>query len=346
MFVCWPFEDQGSGNVIQGYSQAAAALGHEVVVYGSECPSIPLDYSLDVESADGVVFVFEWTTELWEADTLDLMRIIAQVPRQRRVIIDGDGNYNDPIELEGDFNHRSVESSKKWIGICDSLADKICQPTLHPLRPNVRSFLFYAYNPAWEMPLDFTDKEFGLIYLGNSKFRWGPMQTLLKAVEAARDRVGRIALVGHGWTSEPEWAPHLDMEAAYFRDKGYCEALGVELMDAVPFPEVITWMNKAVANPILSRPTFQRLGFVTPRFFETLAAGTIPLIGIAEAFILEIYGPAAARLMLGRDGSPSLLEIMERPDEFATVVEEVREHLREQHSHESRLKELVEIVAS
>ena len=43
MFVYWPFEDQGSGLVIQGYSEAARALGHEVVVYGRSNPKIPLN---------------------------------------------------------------------------------------------------------------------------------------------------------------------------------------------------------------------------------------------------------------------------------------------------------------
>src|SRR5262249_50668999 len=155
MFVCWPFENQGSGLVIQGYSEAARGLGHEVVVYGHTDPKIPLDYSADIESADAVVFVFEWTTDLWQGDQLDLVRLVGRVRRSRRVILDGDGNYNDVISVDGDFNHRDSADSRKWIEVCDSLADKICQPTLHPLRPNVRPFLFYAYNPRWSRPLGF-----------------------------------------------------------------------------------------------------------------------------------------------------------------------------------------------
>src|SRR5712692_2753925 len=105
MFVCWPFEDQGSGLVIQGYTAAAGALGHEVVVYGRGDPKIPLNYSLDIESADALVFVFEWTTDLWQGDHLDLVRLVGKVPRERRVILDGDGNYNDVISVGFDYNH-------------------------------------------------------------------------------------------------------------------------------------------------------------------------------------------------------------------------------------------------
>ena len=68
MFVYWAFEDQGSGLLLQGYSRAARALGHEVAVYGRPNPKIPLNYSLDVASADAVVFIFEWTTRLQQGD--------------------------------------------------------------------------------------------------------------------------------------------------------------------------------------------------------------------------------------------------------------------------------------
>jgi hypothetical protein len=43
IFVCWPFEDQGSGNVIQGYTEAARALGHDVTVYACPYDKIPLN---------------------------------------------------------------------------------------------------------------------------------------------------------------------------------------------------------------------------------------------------------------------------------------------------------------
>src|SRR5262249_15875665 len=160
VFVYWAMEDQGSGLVIQGYSEAARTLGHEVSVYGrwipwKNNPRPPLNYSLDIESADAVVFLFEWATKLSPDDQLDMARILTKVPRHRRVIIDGAGNYNDVIRITDDYNHPDTGASQRWTEACDSVSDKICQPTLHPLRPNVIPFLFYAYNPSWEMSLDF-----------------------------------------------------------------------------------------------------------------------------------------------------------------------------------------------
>src|SRR5262245_18566965 len=145
MFLYWPFQDQGSGLVINGYSRAAEEMIHEVVVYGRAIPNIPLNYSLDVNSADALVYIFEWTTSLLNGDNLDFVRL-SKIPRRRTVILDGDGNYNDLIAADGDNNHRDARSRDRWITICDSISDKICQPTMRPLRGNVRTFLFYCYN--------------------------------------------------------------------------------------------------------------------------------------------------------------------------------------------------------
>ncbi len=347
MFVHWPFEDQGSGLVIQGYTEAAKALGHEVVVYGRGHPKIPLNYSLDVVSADVVVFIFEWTTQLWQSDHLDLVRLMSRIARERRVIIDGDGNYNDVIRTDGDYNHRDPAASRRWIEVCDSLSDKICQPTFHPLRENVRPFLFYAYHPAWEVPLDFSDKEFTMLYLGNSKFRWHPMHRVLQAVEPVRSQVGRIGLVGHGWDSLPPWAAFMQLEEAYYTDAAYLRKLDVETLPPVLFNQVIRWMSKAVFNPVLSRPTFSYMRLVTPRFFETPAASTIPLFGLDQAHVTEIYGERALELVLvGDRPQEKIADLVHRPAYYAGIVQEIRQHLAEKHSHAARLQQLIEIVRS
>src|SRR5207245_1600901 len=72
------------------------------------------------------------------------------------------------------YNHRDAAASRRWIDVCDSLSDKICQPTLHPLRENVRTFLFYAYNPAWEVPLDSAPKTTIRSISGTANSRGGP----------------------------------------------------------------------------------------------------------------------------------------------------------------------------
>jgi hypothetical protein len=345
IFVCWPFEDQGSSLVIQGYTEAARALGHEVAVYGCPYDKIPLNYSIWIGSGDAVVFLFEWTTKQYYGDVIDLVRLVGKIPRRRRVIIDGDGNYNDVLAVDGDVNHADAASSRAWTALCDSLSDKICQPTRHPVRSNVRSFLFYAYNPSWEQPLDFAGKPFSMLYVGHSKGRWRPMERVLCALTPVRHRLRRVGLVGHGWDSAPEWATRMQIEGAYYTDKSRLQRLGVEVLPAVPFARVIGTMGRAVFNPVLVRPTFARMRLVTPRLFETPASGTIPLLVLDEEHVREIYGPEALALRLPEVNSQeTIARIAEHPEAYADIVMGVRRHLAEKHSHAARIKELIEII--
>jgi hypothetical protein len=347
MFVYWAFEDQGSGLLIQGYTRAARELGHEVVVYGRPNPRIPLNYSLNVGSADAVLFIFEWTTKLMQGDSLDWVRLMSKVPRRRRVILDGDGNYNDMVQAGGDYNHRDAAGARKWTEICDSLTDKICQPTLHPLRPHVRTFLFYCYDPAWEVPLDFRAKEYSMIYVGHSKFRWGPMARVLRAIEPVHEQVGRLGVVGHGWGELPPWAAPMKMEDAYYTDPSYMNELGVEILPPIPFGQVVACMSKATFNPVISRPTFNLMRLVTPRYFETPAASTIPLFGLDAAYVQEIYGERALELMLPAEKpEDKIADLLRRPGYYGEIVQDIRRHMREEHSQTARLKELIEIIES
>ena len=352
MFVYWAMEDQGSGLVIQGYTEAARALGHDVSVYGRWIPGkvnpvIPLDYSLDLDSADAVVFIFEWTTQLKPGDQLDITRIVSKVPRNRRVILDGDGNYNDPINVDGDYNHTDADAARRWIDTCDSVSDKICQPSLHPRRSNVIPFLFYAYNPSWERPLTLNGQPFDMLYIGHSKFRWRPMLRVLKGLEPVRAQLGRLGLVGYGWDSPPHWANSTQLEEAYFSDAGKLGSLGVESLPPVRFQYVIDWMSRSRFNPVLSRPLFAELRFVTPRLFETVAADTIPLFVLEPDHVRDIYGDEALQLVLPEEAPhEKILDIVHHPERYRDIVLGMRRHLTRHHSHAVRLRRLIEIIES
>jgi hypothetical protein len=346
MFVYYAFAEQGSGLVLQAYSEAARAMGHEVCIFGRNKLNLPLNYTLDAEAADAVIFLFEWTTQLRYEDQLDLLRLVSKVPRNRRVILDGDGNYNDPIHVDDDYNHRDADGSRRWTDICDSLTDKICQPTLHPLRPNVRPFLFYAYNPAWEVQFAGNGKPFDILYIGHCKWRWRPMKRVLRAIESDRAALGRIGVVGHGWAEKPWWAATLDMEDTYYSEPAFLEKLSVDVLPPVAFAQVIGWMSKAVVNPVLLRPTFNHMRLVTPRMFETPAADTIPLFAFDPDHAREIYGDAALDLVLSDAGTHRLRDILQHPDCYRDRLMQIRAHLADRHSHAARLRQLLEIVES
>src|SRR5688572_565870 len=174
MFIYPVNDDAGSAQTLYGYAQAAPALGHEIVVYGREdtlrtprpwsgiqtsreaAPSKldntepMLTYSMDVESADAVIFVLETLYELHPGGYLNLVRLLIKVPRERRFIVDNDGMYNDVVRVDGDYNYTDADASQRRAALYDSLSDRIYQPTFHPRRPCVRTFFFHGYNPGLE----------------------------------------------------------------------------------------------------------------------------------------------------------------------------------------------------
>ncbi|MBO0858351.1 MAG: glycosyltransferase family 1 protein [Chloracidobacterium sp.] len=347
MFVYFIAEDAGSAQDVHNYIRAAEALGHEVVLYGRPGALPSFRFSLDVGSSDAVFFIFEWTTALRFGDQLDWVRLASEAPRHKRFVIDCDGAYNEMIHLEGDLNHRDQVSSRRWMDVCESLADQILQPTLHPLEPNVRPFFFHAYDPAWERPLAFRGKEYAMIYVGHAKFRYFPMLRVLRAIEPMRDRVGRIAVVGHGWSEMPPWASWMKIEDYFYTDKTYLKKMRVECAPPIPFGEVIDWMSKGVVSPVIYRPLFSHLRFVTCRTFETVAANTIPLFGLDPEYVREIYGEPALELALPKDlalAEEKVADIFGRPDHYVDIVMAIRKRMAERHSFEARLREMVEIA--
>jgi len=345
MFVHYLYEDRGSAQDIHNFAVAARELGHEIAIYGSPREQSPFNYSTDLASADGVVFIFEWTTDFQEGDALDWVRMAARFPKKRRIVIDCDGKYNDAISVIGDYNHESEEHSRRWIQVCDALSDKIFQPTYHPLRPNVRTHFFHAYSADWEVPLNPHGKDFSMYYVGHNWFRWRPMRAVLEAIEPVRDHLGRLGIVGHGWDRLPPWANPTIVADAYYSDPEYLRRLRVEAYPPILFGAVIEHMSKGVFMPVIYRPLFNHLSLVTCRTFETFAANTIPLFGMDEGYVREFYGEEAAELVMPREApGEKILDIVTRPDHYTAKVATIRARLAERHSYHQRIRELVQIL--
>jgi hypothetical protein len=344
LFVHHVVADRGSAQDMHNYADVARALGHEVALYGINGDSA-FEYTAEVGSVDAVIFIFEWTTALQHGDTLDLTRLVGRIPRERRVVIDCDGGYNEAIRVAGDVNHPDAEASARWIDVCDSLSDKVLQPTLHPQRPNVGTFFFHAYNPGWEVPLDPAGKRYGMCYVGNTWFRWRGLRRVLEAIEPVRGRVGPMILIGRGWDSQTPWAGLSPSEEAYATDPDYLRRLGVEARGPVPFDRVIECMGLGVFMPVIYRPLFDHLRLVTCRTFETPAANTIPLFCQEPDFVAEVYGERGLELVLPEaEPQEKIADVVERPDHYAGIVEEIRRHLAREHSYERQLQRLIEIV--
>jgi hypothetical protein len=345
MFFYKVGEDVGSAQTIRSYAQVAPAFGHEVAVYGEPRPDSAVPYSLDVDSADAVVFLLEFYLELHYAGFMNLVRLIGKVPRERRIVIDDDGAYNDVIQVNGDYNHGDEAERRARTALFESISDKILQPTFRPLRPDVRSFLFHGYNPALEMPLDFSAKQYGMVYVGNNWFRWRALNRVLEAVRPVRNQVGRIGIAGYGWDEPARWIEPGLREVACYTDPSYLAQFNVEFLGPVPVSRVVGSMSLGIFSPVLVRPVFNQLRLVNPRLFETAAANTIPVFELDPEYVEEIYGEEAVQLALPAvDPEDKVLDIVERPDYYRTLVERMRRRLAEKHSYQMRLRELVGVI--
>ena len=347
MFVNYLYHDAGSVMDIYSYSKAAKKLGHEIIIYGQPKKNIPLQYSLNLNDADFVIFILEWTTFSNEGDQLDLIRILDKIPRDRRIVIDCDGNYNDRVQIGKDYNHKSTKSSQLWMEIVESISDKIFQPSLQPLKENVQTFFFHAYDSDWEKPLNFSKKDFDMIYVGHNKFRWFPMKHIIDAVKPIRKELGRIGIFGHGWDKQPAWSKELDILDNYHSKPSLLKKLDFQILKPVPFTKLLDTMSRATLNPIIFRSIFTHFQLTTPRMYETFAANTIPVLSMNNDLARLHFGDSAEKLVLnGSNPDDQILDFIKRPDYYANFVSDVRSHLNKYHSHALRLNELIDLVAS
>jgi hypothetical protein len=280
-------------STITKYIQVGHALGHEVAVFGeqsSEEPTVP--YSLDVKTFDFVIFVVYETKDF--PDLPYLARLLDGVPKERRVVIDCCGRYNETVRVEHDFNHlEKIDGHQgwEWVEGIEAIAGRVLQPTLRPLRPDVRPFLFHGFDPAvvvapYGSPRDAarawsgeggSRKPYGVAYVGHNWQRWSQIRRFLEAIEPVREQLGSICLTGWRWDERPDWAAELGV-AGVDVDPALLKRLGVETKPPIPFHEVIGLLGQARFAPIIHRPLFNELGLVTVRTFETFCADTIPLL--------------------------------------------------------------------
>jgi hypothetical protein len=91
-------------SAIANYVKTGRKLGHEVAVLGEQSTDAPeLPRSLDVTSFDYVVFLVFVPSDF--PDMPYLARLLDGVPRERRLVVDCCGRYNETIRVEHDFNH-------------------------------------------------------------------------------------------------------------------------------------------------------------------------------------------------------------------------------------------------
>jgi hypothetical protein len=348
-------------STILKYVRVGMTLGHEVALFSDpigDMPDVPT--SRDPKGFDYVMFVVYETPDF--PDLPYLAHLLDGVPRERRVIVDCTGRYNETITVEHDFNHLEKMDNHmgwEWVDGFDAVAAAILQPTLNPLQPAATGFLFHGfdvsaierpYATAEEAALSWsartTDgKPCGLLYVGNNWQRWSQMRSLLEAIEPVQDKIGPICLTGWAWDYRPDWAAELGIDGIT-TDPEMLRRMNVELRGNISFDQVIRCVSEARFSPVIHRPLFNHLGLVTNRTFETFCSDTVPLLLLPPKMIASIYGPAACVLALGDNPADHVEDILRRPEVYWNAILKTRAHLATHHSFEQRFQELSAILKS
>jgi hypothetical protein len=335
----------GSIQAVVCYVRAGDELGHTIALYGRPDPTYPgIRWSTELSAFDRVVLIVEDRIN-WLSG-LPLIRLLSEVPRERRAILDTDGMYNSVLSVDMyDHNHTDENSRSWWVARCAALADKILQPTLEPLEVTVLPVPFYGYDSSLRVAPGASCKRFDIMHVGHNWWRWREVSSsLMPAIESIRPKLDRICFVGLWWDVVPAWVREQSLELAIDLDSELFRRLKIEVQPAVGFTEVVPVMSQGRVNIMTQRPLFRRLKLLTAKYFEIFCADTIPLVMLDPVHAESIYGPLGRELALHDNIAHRLLDAIEHPTKYHEHVEEVRCHLAAHHSYRNRVQELVRVL--
>ncbi len=344
-----------SVSTVHQYVEAGRRLGHDIFVFGEPNPELPaLPFTTDVRGVDLALFVIQVPMDF--PDMPHLARLLDGVPRERRLLVDLWGRYNETIRLEHDFNHLEKLDGHlgwEWEQTFEAVSETILQPTTAPLRDNVRPFLFHGFDPGcvvrgytsareaaarWRANRP-AERPYGIMYVGSNWQRWEQVRHFLEQYAKVRGVVGKTCLVGWDWAERPQWAKDKGIRGID-TDPDFLAELGVETRHGVRFDEVVALLGQARFAPIFHRPLFRHLGLVTVRTFETFYADSLPVLMLPRDFVQATYGEAALTLVPGDDIASHLIDALERPEIYWEAVLQTRSYLSRHHSYAQRLQEL------
>ncbi|MBX2805728.1 MAG: hypothetical protein KTR19_07140 [Hyphomicrobiales bacterium] len=344
-----------SVSTVDKYVAAGRKLGHDIAVFGTPKEDLPsVTFTTDTSGVDLALFVIQVNQDF--PDMPHLARLLDSVPREKRIVADLWGRYNDTIRLEHDFNHLEKIDGHlgwEWEDAFRAVSGTILQPTPTPLRSDIGSFLFHGYDPdavdrnyasadeaaaAWRSA-SMEDKPYGVVYVGSNWQRWNQMRRFLEGYAPARDKVGQACLIGWDWGERPEWAIENGV-AGIDTDPDFLRELNVDVYDGSRFDDVTDLLGKGKFVPVIHRPLFRHLGMVTIRTFETFYADSLPVLMLPRDFAETIYGPAAVTLVPGENLADHMTDALENPEKYWDAVLKTRDYLARHHSFGKRLEEL------
>lgn len=329
----------GSSHMIAEYAHAASAAGCEV---GVSTQLSRLDGTVDsrlplvdeIGWATHLVLVFEGAQFL-SARQRELCDL---VPRHRRIVIDPDGHWGPHVSVGADDN-AAPHSPPSWRELYAGLSDLILQPRIAGRLPEGAQFFSYFGMPPIHSPERDT-RASDLQYIGANWWRWDSFAQLVRAAEDAHPAIKRLKVCGRWWTGEP----HPRHPVATANRPGWLEEHGVEVAPPVPFGQVVARMADSVITPVLARPLLAGLGLLTPRMFETVASGSLPVLPHELSYVSALYGNESAPFLLGDDPGGTLARMLRAPDAYRRRLAVIQRHVHQRFNYPRVLADLVNLA--
>jgi len=332
----------GSSNTLLGYVRAGESFNYDIRVsdfgYIDETIRSSIPVADKSWQPDLLVIVYE-SYPFLSKEQID--QICSFIPRSKRIVIDPDGKYSHPLSFIGDTNHPTSDSYDYWTSLYDSLSDVILQPFIGEAKTKkVQPFLYFGMDSKVS---DFTkqSKDFDLLYVGNNWYRWHDIKWLIETIAPIRTLLKKVGLIGQYWSGEVME----EFKEATYSDPNFLKRNQIEIHDSAPYGQVEMAMSRGLLNPIFIRPILNKLGFVTPRMFETLLADTVPLIPNYFTHSTDLYGKAIKPLILSLENpADDIMRILENYEENKKLVRNIRETLKAKHTYKVRLKQLLQYI--
>lgn len=331
----------GSSHTIAGYARAAPAARCQIGVsaqlsrmdmhIGGHLPLID-----DLRWATHLILVFEGRQFL----SIRQREMCEVIPRHRRIVLDPDGHWG-PRLTRGADDSAGPYGHEAWRSLYRELGDIVLQPKIGSPLPAGAEFFSYFAMPSFregaDGPAALAARPYELQYVGANWWRWDAFADLIEAAHRARPALRRLRVCGRWWTG-PQ---HPDHPAATANKHGWLAEHGVEVSAPVPFGHVVDQMARAQITPILARPLLADMGLLTPRMFETLASGSIPVLPGELAYTTAIYGEHIKHFVLGADPAEDLARLLRDGPRQRSRLQAVRQHLYHRFSYQRVVADLL-----
>lgn len=242
--------------MVHHYSEA----GHTVVLLGLTDPANPKDYwfvKRQVQSCDIILMPWRWRMPSYpdrDAIYLEQLDVIDYaISYDKRVIVHDEDHKISPTD----------ESVLREAGI------EIYAPEMFP-RPGVKT-LHYPY-PFDDVEKNYSkpynERKIDLTYIGNNYERFDQAERLISATHGmGRDK---SIIVGGNWLEPKDGRESVDTVMARFPN--------VSFIGRILQENTLGFLNESIATIHLCKQSYAETGFITLRWAEAIAAGTIAFI--------------------------------------------------------------------